>query len=143
MNTDRLSFLNELSGYLNINITPNIDDLININEINQINDKVDQRYNTCQSDISKKEKPLGETLNSKSVYELTEIKLERSVSKQAQSLLDFDINDRIEILLNISKLREIINNPLTNINTVDLVKINECIEEIMKSKIISNTQIRI
>lgn len=139
--SDRKLQLKEMSEYLGIEIKPELNDVIDLNRIIKLTELTN---GINQSEISKKEKSLSEILNSELVHELSETKIEKSISKQAHLLfLDFDVNDRIELLLKLSELHEIINNRLTNIDAESLIKINECIENIMKSKIISNTQIRV
>lgn len=135
---DRVLQLKEMSEFLGVEFNPTVEDIRNFPDFQNTLRTLD---NLKQSERSKREKSLTEILDDKSLNELLETKFEKPISLREKELVEF-LDDRITLSDNIRKLQYIINNDIDTMSENTRLEVNKCINEILKSRIILNIQIK-
>lgn len=146
---DRIIQLKEMSEFLGIDFNPNVDDLRNFPDFNGFKFYKDD---VKQSERSKNEKSLVDTLDETTLNELLDVKFQKPMTQRDKLFIEFS-NERLSLVQHISRLKVIIDENLVKLTYMlpseekkilssyveSLKEMEYCVNEMMGTRIISNS----
>lgn len=128
---DRILQLQEMSNFLGVEIEPTVEDIRNFPDFSST---VRTLGDVQQSTLSRREKAFVEILEDTSLNEILDSKFEKAISTKDKLLIEF-LDERLELITNVTRIETIVNNIKDQINPESLDELNKCIQKVLKSKI--------